>query len=176
MKWMILCLMLTALMPAAVAEAGGPRRIASFRGGVGVLPVLNGIGAAATATDVNRNIVRDIQPSGFPWTIRDLRAEVLETGMIDVRGKGLLVAGGDAIGTNANQRVFATLACGAASPFTTHSSTATGVAIDPDGDFRITEALVPAPPGDCVRPALLIRNPGGAWFAVGVPDTRHSGR
>lgn len=174
MKKVLFAFALMVLAPLG-AQAGGPQRVLTFRSGIGVGPVLSGIGTAATATDVNRNIVRDIQPSGFPWMIRELRADVSDTGMIDVRGKGLLVAGGDGIGTNANQKVFVTLACGAASPFTTHSSTATGVALDPEGDFRITEALVPPPPAPCVKPALLIRNLGGAWFAVGIAEPRHPG-
>lgn len=149
------------------AAANSP--LLSFRGGIGVSPVSSGVGTAAQATDVNRNVVREVQPSGFPWTIRDLRADVGPTGMIDVRGQGLLVAGGDSIGTNANQKVFATLVCGAAAPFTTHSSPDTGVALERDGDFRITAALTPAPPETCAKPVLLIRNLAGAWFAVGIP-------
>lgn len=43
-----------------------------------------------------------------------------------------------------------------------------GVALDPSGDFRIDDALVPAPV-DCTSPALLIRNAANAtWFAAGI--------
>ena len=40
--------------------------------------------------------------------------------------------------------------------------------IEPSGDFRIDDSLTPAPPAECASPVLLIRNPGGAWFAAGI--------
>src|SRR4029453_17238992 len=87
---------------------------------------------------------------------------------IKVRGRGLLLGGGNNIGKNANQSVFATLACGQAAPFTLHSTTTAGVPLEPNGDFRIDDLLTPAPPFECVNPVLLIRNPAGSWFAAGI--------
>jgi hypothetical protein len=42
------------------------------------------------------------------------------------------------------------------------------VPLELNGDFRIDDVLNPAPPADCASPVLLIRNPGGAWFAAGI--------
>jgi hypothetical protein len=46
------------------------------------------------------------------------------------------------------------------------------LALEPNGDFRIDDVLVPAPPADCDSPVLLIRNAAanGAWFAAGILD------
>lgn len=142
-----------------------------FRGGIGVLPVSSAAGAPnsdGTSPNVNRNVVRGVNPSGQPWIIADLRAEVAVDGHIRVKGKGLLLAGGNGIGGVAGQSVFATLICEAAAPFTLHNTTLTGVALEPNGDFQIDDVLTPLP-GDCASPVLLIRNLGGAWFAAGIP-------
>ena len=69
--------------------------------------------------------------------IADLRADVKMDGSIKVDGKGLLLAGGNAIGGNANASVFATPICGAAAPFTLHRSNVAGVPLEANGDFRI---------------------------------------
>lgn len=160
------CLLLLAAVAPAVAIADNT--LVKFKGGIGVIPVSSAPGPAPTAATVNRNIVRGVQPPGQIWTIEDLRAEVRTDGRISVDGRGLLLAGGNGIGTNANQRVFATLICEAAAPFVERSTDATGVALEADGDFRIDDVLVPALT-DCASPVLLIRNTGGAWFAAGIP-------
>ena len=77
-------------------------------------------------------------------------------------------ARGNNIGFNANQRVFATLICSATAPFTQFSTPSTGVALEPNGDFRIDDTLSPTPPAVCASPVLLIRNAAGAWFAAGI--------
>ena len=114
------------------------------------------------ATTVNRNIVRTIQPPGQLWTIRDLDAKIKKNGDIKVEGKGLVLAGGNGIGSPpANPTsVFATLICEAAAPFIEHSTTLTGVPLAPNGDFKIDDVLVPMPDG-CASPVLLIRTASG---------------
>ena len=80
--------------------------------------------------------------------IRALSAEVKVDGRIHVEGRGLLLAGGDAIGMNGGQSVFATLICGPPpnGPFTFHSTPAnSAIALAADGDFRIDDILSPAP-------------------------------
>jgi hypothetical protein len=141
-----------------------------FKGGIGVIPVSSGVGTAATADIVNRNIVRTVQPPGQIWRIADLRADVKADGHITVRGKGLLLAGGNGIGGVANQKVFATLICEATAPFTLRNTNTAGVPLEPNGDFRIDDVLDPAPTSGCASPVLLIRNTGGAWFAAGIED------
>jgi len=155
--------------------------LVKFKGGIGVIPVSSAAGVAnadGTFPDVNRNTVRGVNPPGQIWTIADLRAEVNVDGRIKVRGRGLLLAGGNNIGTNAGQSVFATLICVAPDgTFTLHSTDSDdvtagiqGVPLEANGDFRIDDFLSPAPPNPCVGPVLLIRSAGNRnWFAAGIP-------
>jgi len=145
--------------------------LVKFKGGIGVIPVSSGVGTATTTTTVNRNIVRGVQPPGQIWRIKDLKAEVKVNGHIKVDGHGLLLAGGNNIGTNANQSVRARLFCGTA----VHESVL--VALEPNGDFKIDDILTPVsptvtpvPPNPCDTPALLIVSSGGSWFTAGIPD------
>jgi hypothetical protein len=160
------CLMFASSLAPLAASADDS--LVKFKGGIGVIPVSSAPGPAPTAATVNRNIVRGVQPPGQIWRIDDLHAEVSGSGGITVDGRGLLLAGGNGLGTNANARVFATLICEAAAPFVERSTNLTGVALDASGDFRIDDALVPAPV-DCASPVLLIRNSANqAWFAAGI--------
>ena len=162
---------LLALGIGGHVSASGRDSLARFEGGIGVIPVSNGAGpvnADGTFPNVRLNIVRGVFPGAGPWRIADLRADVDADGRIKVRGRGLLLASGNSIGQNANQRVFATLLCEAAAPFVEHSTAVAGVPLEPNGDFRIDETLNPAP-SECPSPVLLIRNTGGVWFAAGIP-------
>ena len=159
---------------AIVGHVGAQERdlLARFAGGIGVIPVQNGAGAAnadGTFPNVKLNVVRGVFPGAGPWRIADLRAEVETDGHIRVRGRGLLLASSNSIGQNANQRVFATLICEAAAPFVEHSTSFAGVPLEPNGDFRIDDTL-DSTPSDCASPVLLIRNTGGVWFAAGIPQ------
>jgi hypothetical protein len=154
-----------ALMLALPAAADG--NLAKFEGAIGVIPVSSGQGTAATATVVNRNIVRGVQPPGQIWVIAGLKAEVKSDGRIKVDGRGLLLGGGNNIGGNANQSVRAALFCG---PGSTTAHTSGLVALEANGDFRIDDTLSPALAlGPCESPVLLILNPAGSWFAAGIP-------
>jgi hypothetical protein len=163
-----------ALALAAITSAfSASAENLKFRGGIGVIPVSSGAGAAATAEVVNRNLVRGVQPPGQIWVIEDLRAEIdLDSGAVRVDGRGLLLGGGNNIGGNAGQSVRATLICstaiptGAATPPLFNSNL---VPLEANGDFRIDDVLSPLPPTVCESPVLLIRNPNGAWFAAGIP-------
>jgi hypothetical protein len=138
-----------------------------FDGGIGVIPVSNGIVTNGVAT---RNVVRLVNPPGQIWVIKGLKSYVSTEGLIRVRGRGLLLGGGNNIGFNGGQSVFATLICEATAPFTERNTERViGVALEPNGDFLIDDVLTPAPPADCASPVLLIRNLGGAWFAAGIP-------
>jgi hypothetical protein len=137
--------------------------LARFNGGIGVIPVSSGVGTAATAQVVNRNIVRGVQPAGH-----DLEAQVTTAGRIRVQGERLVLGGGNNIGRATGQRVFATLICEAAAPFTEHNSDLAGVPLAPNGAFQIDDVLSPAPT-TCDNPVLLIRSAGsGNWFAAGI--------
>lgn len=142
--------------------------LARFEGGIGVIPVrLVGAGAAAMPMP---NVVRGANPGSVPWVIARLRAEVRPDGQISADGRGLLLAGGNSIGTNGGQSVRARLFCGPAS--TAHDS---GLEpLDAEGDVEIEDTLVPPPPDPCTTPVLLILNasttPGGVWLAAGIPE------
>jgi hypothetical protein len=173
-KALTLSAFLTALFPlsalAQVQLPGSP--IVTFDGGIGVIPVASGVGPGPTANVVNLNIVRGVPPPGLPWVISALKATVKTNGNIRVAGRGLLLAGGDPIGSTAGLSVFATLICEPTAPFTQHSTNPAGVPLEPDGDFLITDVLSPAPPVDCVSPVLLVRVTGAQpnpWFAAGIP-------
>lgn len=163
----------------ALSEAADNDTLVRFKGGIGVIPVSSGVGTAATAEVVNRNIVRGVQPPGQIWVIDDLDARVQTNGDIRVKGKGLILGGGNNVGRAAGQSVFATLICEAATPFTERSTNLAGVLLAPNGDFEIEDVLAPWPSADCASPMLLIRNADPtslAWFAAGIPDLGRSGR
>jgi hypothetical protein len=164
----LLVLALAAFTPLSVWADDS---LVRFEGGVGVHPVSNVSGIAnadGSFPNVTRNIVRGVNPAGQIWIIADLRAKVKADGSIKVDGRGLLLAGGNAIGTNANASVFATLICEVAAPFVERNTDAVGVALEPNGDFRIDGILSPAPNG-CASPVLLIRSAANrTWFAAGL--------
>ena len=144
-----------------------------FQGAIGDIPVANVAGTAnadGTFPNVVRNIVRGVAPAGQIWVISAFKADVKVDGRIRVDGRGLLLGGGNTIGTNGNASVFATLICEATPPFAQFSSNITGVPLAANGDFRIDDVLSPAPPADCESPVLLVRvTVAGAWFAAGIP-------
>lgn len=168
MKQIVLAILILVVNGIIVSPATADDTLVQFQGGIGVIPVSSGVGTAATATTVNRNIVRGVQPPGQIWTIADLKAKVKTDGSITVDGRGLLLAGGNNIGTNANASVFATLICEANAPFTQRNTDLAGVALATNGDFHIDDVLAP-PPDQCASPVLLIRNAANqAWFAAGL--------
>lgn len=140
-----------------------------FDHAIGVDPISNVV-VNGTTTTATPNVVRGISPAGQIWRIDDLDANVTTDGRIRARGRGLLLGGGNGIGTNGGQSVFATLFCGPAATATASSSNLLGVALDSDGDFVIDDVLSPLPPTSCETPVLLIRTAAGAhpWFAAGI--------
>jgi hypothetical protein len=169
MKRAVMFFLVMGVVAAASAQERGT--LARFGGGIGVIPVSSGAGTAnpdGTLPNVKLNAVRGISPAGAPWTIADLKAVVDADGRIKVKGRGLLLAGGNSIGQNGNQSVFATLICETAAPFV-ERNTAFSVPLEPNGDFRIDDTLR-AVPTDCPSPVLLIRtSSNGTWFAAGIP-------
>ena len=148
------------------------------------------------------NTVAGVAPGGAPWGITSLDATIKTNGDIRARGEGVVLLGGDGLGTRAGPRqVILSLFCrnvpvppavSAALILTPFNSEP--VDLDEDGNFvvrgKLTDATGATPPlncGDTVdnRPVLLIRavtpaNPTtgtpatpGAWFAAGLLADGH---
>src|ERR1700720_2785783 len=169
MKTLVFVLSLTLAPFGGTADDS----LVRFEGGIGVDPVA-GIASNAPAP----NLVRGIPPGGFPWVIKRLRADVKADGRVRVDVRGLLLSGGNVIGTNGGQKVLAMLFCGAPGAggslgnATAHSSDPAGVPLNANGDVEIDDTLTPVPPSSCDSPALLIVTPGTHhWFAAGIPKT-----
>ena len=167
-----MCLTLICTVPVWADDDA----IARFNGGIGVMPITNGAGAAnadGTLPNVTRNIVRGVNPAGQIWVVDKLEARVRANGHITVNGKGLILGGGNNAGRATGQSVFATFICDVpvttpSTPFIPSSTAAAGVLLTANGDFRINDMLSPVPPFDCANPMLLIRNAAnGGWFALG---------
>ena len=142
-----------ALLPGA-ALAADP--VARFEGGIGELTQRAGPAP---------NDVLGVPPGGRPWVIERLVADVRSDGQVHVDGRGLVLAGGPAIGTGGGQSVRARLFCDGA--LVGDSPT---MPLQTNGDFRIDGFLTGNPPSTCNNPVLLILNgTGTAWFAAGIP-------
>ena len=142
----------------AMAQSARAQNLVMFNGGIGDI-----------TTGSTETTVLGVPAAGQIWVIRDLQAQVKVGGQIQVDGQGLLLGSGDAVGSNANASVFATLFC-AEDGDAPHSTNAAGVPLQVNGDFRIQDSLSPAPPSTCTSPVLLIRvTSNGTWFAAGIP-------
>lgn len=154
MKAALVVIALLTLSPVA-AVADDP--LVRFDGGIGSTP------AALVGGVFVANTVQNVNPGGRPWVIANLNVDIKTDGRITAVGRGLLLGGGNGIGTNGNQSVRARLFCGAVA----HDSAL--VPLEANGDFRIEGVLAPVPPADCATPVLLIVSGGGSWFAAGIP-------
>ena len=168
-------LFLLALVPLSTFGSGmRENSLVKFKGGIGVDPISNVVVSTTTppTTTATANVVRGVSPAGQIWVIAGLDADVSTDGHIRVHGRGLLLGGGNGIGTSAGLNVFATLFCGPATSPTASSSNQVGVTLEADGDFTIDDVLSPLPTNPCETPVLLIRNAAGshAWFAAGIVD------
>jgi len=141
--------------------------LVEFEGGIGVIAVSSAAGtqnADGTFPNVNRNDVRGVAPGGQPWVIRTFEAKIKENGDIRAEGRGLVLAGGNNIGTaNGVTAVIATLFCGSD---VQHNSGQHPLTLD--GDFKIKDTLTPPLPDPCNNPVLLIRVTAGRWIAAGI--------
>jgi hypothetical protein len=151
-KALAACLFSAVLLLPLAAHA--QQSVARFDGGIGSQPLR----AGALPNDVN-----GVPPGGRPWVISRLTASVRSDGRIKVDGRGLVLAGGNSIGTSGGQSVRARLFCG-----TVSHDTLTLVPLEPGGDFRIDDVITPLPPSVCANPVLLIISAGGNWFAAGI--------
>ena len=160
-------LVMGAIAQSALAQTQSAQNAQSVQTGQNLVRFSGGIGDITTGA--TNTTVRGVAAAGQIWVIRDLAADVKQGGVIQVNGRGLLLGAGDAVGSNGNASVFATLFC-ANDGNGQHSSDLAGVPLEENGDFRIDDTLSPAPPSTCTSPVLLIRTIGpGSWFAAGIP-------
>jgi hypothetical protein len=155
-------------LPAAADNAN-----LQFNRGIGVDPVTCPAAPAVCAGTgtVVLNVVRGQQPGGQIWTINKLKAQVSASGSIQVSGKGLVLGGGNSAGgiPAAGLNVFATLSCLSTGTFALSSTSLTGVAVSPRGDFQINDMLSSPLPAACPNPLLLIQSTtNNHWFALGI--------
>ena len=179
-------LAVAGLAAAGTAIAHGPANVLfKFDGGAGVQPFRSSAGTPAL------NTVAGVAPGGIPWLIRSFDATIRKSGDVRAHGAGVLLAGGDGLGTRAGPRqVVLSLFCRNApvAPAVTGTLQTTPfnsdpVDLDENGDFdvrgKLTNADGATPPLDCGdtvdnRPVLLIRTMAGnpaapaAWFAAGL--------
>lgn len=98
-----------------------------------------------------------VAPGGAPWTIGRSEARV-RADRVRVRGRGLLLVntGNPALDgtTGPVQMVAAAVFCNGSE---TPAFTSAAVPLDPDGDFRVHQAVTPALPSPCLAPAVLVR-------------------
>jgi hypothetical protein len=141
----------------------------TFNHGIGVDPVSNVTGCPTTCV-VTQNVVRGQIPGGQIWVINKLKAQVSANGSIQVSGKELVLGGGNSAGgVPAGLKVFATLSCLSTGTFALSSTSLTGVAVSPTGDFQINDMLSSPPPVSCPNPLLLIQSVSNLhWFALGI--------
>ncbi|HKP02705.1 MAG TPA: hypothetical protein VJU77_05000 [Chthoniobacterales bacterium] len=162
----IAMLIALAFVTGAIAQSAVAQNV-DRSGSQSLVRFIGGIGDISTGS-INTT-VRGVPAAGQIWVIRDLAADVKQDGRIRIDGSGLLLGAGDAVGSNGNASVFATLFC-SNDGNVQHSSTLAGVPLEVNGDFRIDDTLSPAPPSQCTSPVLLIRVVGpGSWFAAGIP-------
>src|ERR1700756_1090230 len=107
-----------AIAKSALAQDANRQSLVRFSGGIGVIPT----GSANTT-------VRGVAAAGQIWVIRDLAADVKQDGTIRLDGRGLLLGSGNAVGSNANASVIATLFC-ANDGNVQHSSNLAGVPLE----------------------------------------------
>ncbi len=185
-------LAVAALLAAGTAVAGDdPTVTFRFTGATGDQPFRSQGGVPVL------NVVAGVNPGGTPWDMTRFEAVIKSNGEIKAEGRGVLLLGGDGIGTRAGPRqVILSLFCrgpftapAVAGPVVQNAFNSPTVVLSVDGDFSVrgllTDATGAAPPLDCGndldnRPVLLVRavTPAnaetgapaipGAWFAAGI--------
>jgi hypothetical protein len=142
-----------------------PAQVIRWERIVGVIQPANVVGSGTGA----------VTGGGQPWVVTDGRASVdLATGDVRFELEGLVLAGGNSIGTRGTiAQVKGTLVCD------TNGSAGSGnsvlvntplVDLSLQGDANFSGNVGPLPAVCLTEPdiAFLIRNAGGSWLAAGV--------
>jgi hypothetical protein len=116
------------------------------------------------------NVVGGIGGGGQPWSTLGGNATVnLNTGKVNFRVDGLVLAGGNTIGTpGAINQVKGTLVCGVGTATQTVFDTPL-VDLSATGDARFEGAFDGTAPTECASPkAVLVRIAANRWIANGA--------
>jgi hypothetical protein len=169
---------------AAHAQSSKVPPYVKFEGAIGSTPLFSS-NLGVTPPAVASNAVLGINPGGRPWVMRKLEVTIGSDASIRAKGRGLLLGGGDTVGTRgAIANVALTLFCGGVA-----AGQSDGTPLDTAGNFSLTGVLktpsntstTAVLPATCTTPVLLVRNfappagsPAGtaavpgAWFAAGI--------
>ena len=146
---------LTAILLTAIASPSQAQNIAVWRTIIGIAQA--------------NNMVGGITGGGQPWSTREGEVLVdLDTGLVVFEVRGLVLAGGNAIGTPGPvNQVKGTLVCGPGSASPTVIDTPL-VPLSPQGNAQF-DGSFSSSTGGCspTDVAFLIRTAGGAWIGNG---------
>jgi hypothetical protein len=155
-----------ALFASAVASPAAAETV-RWRIILGVSPI--SLNAATTPPTPVQNVVGNIPPGGQPWSTLGGRAKVdLAAGRVEFEVEGLVLAGGNSIGTpGAVNQVKGTLICGAGTTNVTIDTVL--VPLSAKGDAEFSGSVGPIP-STCTSSnvAFLIRIAAGRWIANGA--------
>jgi hypothetical protein len=152
--------LLVGLLAAAAPAGAGTANILRARTMVGVPQAFTG--------STNASLIRGVPGGGIPWTVGRSRVRLSVNGHLVVRVHGLVLASGDAVGTNPIGSFRAVVSCltsyATVANITTDPFPATtGAVMDGGGNARFEgDVSLPDP---CIAPIVFVTSPTGAWFA-----------
>jgi hypothetical protein len=160
MKRMALAVVVVGLALVALAPgagSAGPPKVLEFDTMAAVVGPY--VGAA--------NPIRGVPGGGLPWAIDEGEGKLLVDGTLEVKVEGLVLAAGDAVGTNPIANFRAIVSCETIDTSGGAAVENVGTGLFPAssaGDSRI-EATIDLP-SPCFAPIVFVTSPGGSWFAV----------
>ena len=146
---------LTAILLTTIASPSHAQNIAVWRTIIGIAQA--------------NNMVGGINGGGQPWSTREGEVLVdLDTGLVVFEVRGLVLAGGNAIGTPGPvNQIKGTLVCGPGSASPTVIDTPL-VPLDAQGNAEFSGSFSSSTGGcSATNVAFLVRTAGGAWIGNG---------
>jgi hypothetical protein len=158
-------LLMSAIVSPAAADTVRWRTI------IGIEDAGNLLAAVGNNTVSNNNAVGGIPGGGQAWSTLGGRARVdLATSQVSFEVEGLVLAGGNTIGTpGAINQVKGTIVCDAGAP-TQHVIDTPLVTLNPQGDAEFSGATILPIPSSCnsTNVVFLVRIAAGRWIANGA--------
>ncbi len=157
-------LFLSAFSPRSVATASAKDKDPDTE--IVEFDIMVGIPQAFTGT---QNPIRGINGGGLPWKLSSASGELKDTGELEIKIRGLVLAAGPNTDSNPVASFRAIVSCLAADGSVQNVMTdpfpaTTGPASSGGGNAKI-EATVSLPQ-PCIAPIIFVTSPNGAWFAV----------